>query len=155
MSYADAHLYRVGTNYQQLPANKPRCPVMHYQRDGNMSHGLGGSSPNYFPNSVDGTPKEDPSAAEPPLPLGDVAADRYDSAVDHDDYTQAGMLWNIMPEAEKQRTAKAIAGALSGATEEIQMRQLCHFFRADGEYGKQVAEALGVDVSAFLSRESV
>jgi catalase len=29
------------------------------------------------------------------------------------------------------------------------MRQLCHFFRADTEYGQRVADALGVDVSEF------
>jgi catalase len=40
MSYPDAQRYRVGTNYHQLPVNQPRCPVMHYQRDGAMSVGL-------------------------------------------------------------------------------------------------------------------
>lgn len=151
MSYADAHLYRLGTNYQQLPVNRPRCPVMHYQRDGQMSVGQGGASPNYFPNSVPGTPAEDPLAAEPPQPLGDVAADRFDSAVDHDDYTQAGLLWNLFSEEEKQRTVKAISGSLGQCTEEIQLRQLCHFFRADPDYGQRVADAVGADVSSFLA----
>ncbi|MEQ8786924.1 MAG: catalase [Pirellulaceae bacterium] len=149
MSYADAHLYRVGTNYQQLPVNRPQCPVMHYERDGAMSVGQGGSSPNYFPNSLSGTPQDDPSFAEPPLPLGDVSADRFDSREGHDDYTQAGDLWRLFPEDEKQRTVTAICGALGQVREEIQHRQLCHFFRADEEYGRRVAEGLGVDVSQF------
>ncbi|MBW4611687.1 MAG: catalase [Desmonostoc vinosum HA7617-LM4] len=46
MSYTDTHRYRIGTNYQQLPVNKPCCSVMHYQRDGAMSVGYGGSSIN-------------------------------------------------------------------------------------------------------------
>lgn len=45
-------------------------------------------------------------------------------------------------EDEKNRTAQAIAGALSGARQDIQMRQLCHFFRADMDYGMRVAKAL-------------
>lgn len=46
MSYADAQRYRLGANYQQLPVNQPKCPVMHYQRDGAMALGdNGGSSP--------------------------------------------------------------------------------------------------------------
>jgi serine/threonine protein kinase HipA of HipAB toxin-antitoxin module len=34
-------------------------------------------------------------------------------------------------EDEKNRTAKAIARAMSGTRQNIPMRQLCHFFRAD------------------------
>ncbi|MGB2924442.1 MAG: catalase [Limnothrix sp.] len=145
MSYPDAHRYRVGSNYQLLPVNKPRCPVMNYQRDGAMNPGIGGSSPNYYPNSFDDMPKEAPQYAEPPLPLGDVVADRYDAS-DNDNYTQAGNLWRLFDDEHKKRTAKAIAGTMEGIPQEVQMRQLCHFFRADKEYGQKVADALGLKI---------
>ena len=32
------------------------------------------------------------------------------------------------------------------------MRQLCHFFRADIDYGRGVAQALGMDISELESR---
>ena len=35
-SYADAHRYRLGTHYEQLPVNAARCPVHHYHKDGPM-----------------------------------------------------------------------------------------------------------------------
>ena len=35
-SYADAHRYRLGTHYEALPVNAPRCPVHHYHQDGPM-----------------------------------------------------------------------------------------------------------------------
>jgi catalase len=35
-SYADAHRYRLGTHYEALPVNAPRCPVHHYHKDGSM-----------------------------------------------------------------------------------------------------------------------
>jgi len=35
-SYADAHRYRLGTHYETLPVNAPRCPVQHYHKDGAM-----------------------------------------------------------------------------------------------------------------------
>src|ERR1700738_2084994 len=35
-SYADAHRYRLGTHYEALPVNAPRCPVHHYHKDGPM-----------------------------------------------------------------------------------------------------------------------
>ncbi len=151
MSYADAHRYRVGTNYHQLPVNKPRCPVMHYQRDGVMSTGQGGSSPNYFPNSHDDAPKDSPEYAEPAMPLGDVTVDRHDSRTDHDDYTQAGNLYRMFDDAHRDRLAKAIGGALGQARREIQERQLCHFFRADEDYGRRVAKELGIDVQALMA----
>lgn len=150
MSYADAHRYRIGTNYQQLPVNRPKCPVMNYQRDGSMSTGQGGASPNYYPNSYDDAPKADPSYAEPPLPLGDVAVDRYDSRKDHDDYTQPGNLYRLFSDEQKERLTTAISGALGDATPEIQMRQLCHFFRADPDYGRRVAQKLGVEIPAEM-----
>lgn len=152
MSYADAHRYRVGNNYQQLPVNRPRCPVMHYQRDGVMSMGQGGSTTHYFPNSDDTAPKDHPEYREPALPLGDVAVDRYDSREDHDDFTQAGNLYRLMPPDEQERLHKAIAGALGQARPDIQMRQLCHFFRADTDYGRGVAQALGLDITEIESR---
>src|SRR5688572_22234582 len=91
-SYPDAHRYRIGANYQTLPVNAPRCPVMHYQRDGAMRFdGNFGGATNYEPNSQGG-PKECPAFAEPPLKIsGD--ADRYSHRSGNDDYTQAGNLF--------------------------------------------------------------
>ena len=147
MSYADAHRYRVGNNYHQIPVNKPKCPFATYQRDGTMNHGPDKhQGPNYYPNSIDSAPEPKPEYAEPPLHLGDVNVDRYNSREGHDDYTQPGDLWRLFDKGQKQRTVAAIAGALGQAREEVQMRQLCHFFRADEEYGRMVAQALGIDV---------
>ena len=152
MSYADAHRYRVGTNYQQLPINRPKCPFANYHRDGEMATAADyGSAPNYFPNSIEGTPKDDPAYKECPMPLaadadGNIIADRYNSREGHDDFTQAGDLWRLMPEDEKNRTANAIAGVLGQARQEVQMLQLCHFFRADPDYGQRVAKALNIEI---------
>jgi catalase len=148
MSYADAHRYRVGTNYQQLPVNRPKCPVHHYQRDGAMSVGQGGCGANYFPNSREGTPAESPAYAEPPLAIGEVAVDRFDSSVDHDDYSQAGDLFRLMSPGERERLVSRIAGALSGVSPAVQDRQLAHFFKADPHYGAGVAAALGREPQA-------
>lgn len=151
MSYPDAQRYRLGGNYQQLPVNQPKCPVMHNQRDGFMALGNnGGSAPNYEPNSVAGTPKQNPAYAEPPLPLGNVTGDRYDHREGNDDYTQAGDLFRLMKPDQQERLAENIAGGLSQASQSIQMRQLCHFFRADANYGRLVAAKLGVTIDPSM-----
>ncbi len=150
MSYADTHRYRVGGNYQQLPVNKPRCPVMHYQRDGAMATAESYQGrPSYWPNSREDTPQPAEQHAEPAWDLGTVIADRFDSTVDHDDFTQAGNLYRMFDDAHRDRLASRIAGVLGQARKEVQERQLCHFFRADEDYGRRIAEKLGVGVSQF------
>ena len=54
LAYPDAHRYRLGANYEQIPVNRPVHPVSNYQRDGFMNvEGNGADNPNYFPNSFD------------------------------------------------------------------------------------------------------
>lgn len=57
-----------------------------------------------------------------------------------------------MTDAEKRNTVANIAGAMSGIMgpnrDLIIHRQLCHFFRASMDLGIQVAQKLGVDISA-------
>jgi len=151
MSYADTHLYRLGVNYRELPVNKPRCAVNNYERDGAMATAQHyGGMANYWPNSRAGTPEADPRFKDPAWALGQVIVDRYDSTVDHDDYTQVANLYNLFDDAHKDRLARRIAGVLGQARKEVQMRQLGHLFKVDEDYGRRVAEQLGVDASAFM-----
>ncbi|MEQ8355723.1 MAG: catalase [Kiloniellaceae bacterium] len=147
-SYADAHRYRLGTHYEALPVNAPKCPVHHYHKDGPMRFFANSLNPDayYEPNSFDG-PKEDPSVAEPPLRIsGD--ADRYDHREGNDDYTQPGNLFRLMPADAQQRLFGNIAAAMQGVPDFIVQKQLGHFYKADAAYGKGVAKALGVAFTA-------
>lgn len=140
VSYPDAHRYRVGINHNDLPVNKPLCPVHNYHKDGAMRYHTSNPEHYYEPNSFDG-PKEDPKYKEPPLKiLGN--ADRYDHREGNDDYTQAGNLFRLFTDEQKQRLYKNIASSMQGVPEEIINRQLVHFDKADPEYGKGVREAL-------------
>jgi catalase len=143
LSYADAHRYRLGVNYESLPVNRARVPVSTYNRDGKMRFDEnGGGSVNYEPNSQGG-PVEDPRFKEPPLKIsGD--ADRYDHRVGNDDYTQPGNLYRLLPKDEKERLHRALAGAMQGVPREIVDRQLGHFAKADPAYAQGVKRALGI-----------
>ncbi|MCW7539533.1 catalase [Aquabacterium sp. A7-Y] len=145
-AYHDAHLYRVGTNYQQLPVNRPQCPYHTYQRDGSMRFdGNFGAAPNYEPNRFASAPKQAPAYQEPPLKIsGD--ADRYDHTVDGDPYTQAGNLFRVLKADEQDRLTTNIANAMRGVPVSIVERQLVHFAKADPRYGDAIARRLGLDV---------
>lgn len=147
LSYPDAHRYRIGINYAALDVNKPKCPVMHYHRDGQTRFdGNFGRAPNYQPNSFGG-PVDDVSVKEPPLKIcGD--ADRYDHRAGNDDYTQAGNLYRLMSAEEKARLVANLVGAMQGVPREIQVRQIGHFTKADPAYGAAVAKGLGIDINS-------
>ncbi|MEM1244453.1 MAG: catalase, partial [Pseudomonadota bacterium] len=66
-AYQDAHRYRLTANFQEIPVNKPRCPVNHYQRDGFMTSHQD-NSVNFYPNDQD-APAPATQFNEPPLPL--------------------------------------------------------------------------------------
>ncbi len=61
-SYLDTQLKRLGgPNFQQIPVNAPKCPVMHLQRDGHMQMSLQPGRVNYSPSSLeDDTPRQNP-----------------------------------------------------------------------------------------------
>ena len=143
VSYADAHRYRIGIQYAYLPVNKPHCPVNTYNRDGQgRFDGNGGGTVNYQPNSFDG-PVDDPHVKEPPLRIsGD--ADRYDHHVGNEDYSQAGALYRLMTADQKAQLIGNLVAAMESVPRFIQVRQIGHFYKADPDYGRQVAEGLGV-----------
>ena len=146
LSYPDAQRYRLGVNHTSLPVNRPRCPVMHYHRDGSMSFdGNFGGAVNYEPNSFGG-PKECPAFIEPPLKISG-AADRYNHRDGNDDYTQPGNLFRLMSPDAQERLFGNIARHMAEVPREIQLRAICHFFRADPAYGIGVAKAIGIDLA--------
>lgn len=148
MSYADAHRYRIGVNYASLPVNHAHSEVHTYHRDGHMRFdGNSGGAVNYEPNSVGG-PVENEKYLEPPLKIsGD--ADRYDHRDGADDYSQPGVLFQLMNASQKAQLFGNIAEAMAGVPERIKVRQLVHFYKADPEYGRGVAQKLGLDMDRF------
>jgi len=157
LSYPDAHRYRLGANYEQLPVNK--CPYMvdNYQRDGKMRvDSNGGNGPNYFPNSFDDI-YQDEDYLEPAMELDSSTADFYDRNAEgeNDHFTQAGWLFNkAMNDYDRHNLVSNIVEAMSGISGDkkdlIINRQLCHFFRADVNLGTAVAKGLNVDPEAVM-----
>jgi catalase len=151
LSYPDAHRYRLGVNYEQLPVN--RCPyaVNNYQRDGAMRlDGNGGSVPNYFPNSFDNI-VADPSYQGVAVELDSSIGGWYsrNAEGENDHYSQPGIFYrNVLNEEDKKNLVHNIVASMSGITgpkkDDIINRQLCHFFRADIGLGMAVAAGLGV-----------
>jgi len=150
LAYQDAHRYRVGVNHNQLPVNAPRCPVNHYQRDGAAAgcpfgHGnqVQTSGTNFYPNDrvTHGYPEPNPAFKEPPLRLSHAVADRYDQ-LNEDYHSQAGDLFRLMNDDQKDQLTRNIAGGLRQANSSIQERILAQFAKADPDYAARVKALL-------------
>ncbi|WLR55866.1 catalase KatA [Mesobacillus subterraneus] len=144
-AYADAHRYRVGSNHQHLPINRSKTEVNSYQRDGQMRFDdNGGKTVNYEPNSFGG-PTEVNEHKQAALPVSGVAENvDYDH---HDHYTQAGDLYRLMTEEERERLVANIVAAMKPVQrDDIKLRQISHFYKADPEYGTRIAQGLGLQV---------
>lgn len=153
LSYPDAHRYRLGVNYAQIPVNKCPYAVSNHERDGHMRvDGNGGKDPNYYPNSFDNI-AIDNSHQELGTPIGSTYCDWYDrnAAGEDDHFSQPGRLFrHVMDDEARNRTISNFIGAMKGISgpkrDEIILRQICHFFRADEELGLLVAEGLNVSM---------
>lgn len=160
LSYPDAHRYRLGANYEQIPVNK--CPYMvnNYERDGAMRvDDNGGSNPNYSPNSFDDI-KTDEAFKEPEWTLDSNVANWYDRNAEgeNDHYTQPGILYReVFSTEDKKNLVNNVVGAMKGITgpkkAEIINRQLCHFFRADIGLGMAIAQGLDLNVEDIMPKQ--
>jgi catalase len=144
-AYSDAHRYRVGANHAALPINRPKVEVNNHQRDGHMRFdGNSGGSVYYEPNSFGG-PKETNEFRQTAFQVTGVAEQ---VAYDHNDhYTQAGDLYRLMDEEEKERTVANIVGTMKPVEkDEIKLRAIQNFFKADSQFGERIAKGLNLSL---------
>ncbi|HYF56130.1 MAG TPA: catalase [Salinarimonas sp.] len=150
-AYADAHRYRVGTHYESLPVNRPRCPVRHHHADGAMLAEVPERGDAWYEPSSFGGLVQDRRFAEPALALSG-AADRYDHRAGNDDHGQAGALFRLMTGEQQERLMDNIAAAMAGVPEAIVKRQVVHFYLADKTYGLGVARRMGLSPEAAITQ---
>lgn len=145
-SYGDAQRYRLGVNHNQIPVNAPRgtkCPFS-FHRDGQMRvDGNQGSTIAYEPNSY-GDWQDQP---EFELPAEKVKGDikRWNFREDDSDYfTQPGKLFRLMKDDEKKRLFENTARNMGCSADFIKIRHIGNCYKADPDYGRGVADALGI-----------
>ncbi len=143
-AYGDTQRYRLGINHTMLPVNQPHAPVDNYGRDGAMRFdGNHGGAKNYAPNSFDG-PRDTGRPVWAPTEVSGAAASH--AAVHHaedNDFSQAGALYRLMSEEEKERLIDNIAASLSRVSrDDIIERSISHFRNADPDYGERLARAV-------------
>lgn len=144
-SYGDAQRYRLGVNHYQIPVNRPRCGYHSYHRDGQMRvDGNYGSLLHYEPNSY-GEWEEQPDFKVPALDWTGPIDNWNFREDDNDYYTQPGKLFRLMTPDKKKLLLENTARNIHDATLQTKVRHAVNCYRADPDYGKGVAEAMGID----------
>jgi catalase len=144
-SYGDTHRYRLGANHMQLPVNRPHAAeARNYSRDGAMrSDDNHGREKNYEPNSFGGPQQIGEPLWAPIEVAGSTGNHAPEHHLDDNDFVQAGDLYRLMTEEEKQRLIENIGASLSRVTrEDIVERSVAHFRTADRELGDRLARAI-------------
>ncbi|MDQ1520462.1 MAG: catalase [Actinomycetota bacterium] len=147
-SYPDAHRYRIGANYNELPVNTPRATeVRSYVKDGNMRHHNPGD-PVYAPNSKGGPHADTARFGEPAgwHTDGDMQHAAYTLHAEDDDWGQPGTLVrDVLDDPARDRLIANIVGhLLNGVSEPVLLRAFEYWRNVD----KNLADAIEADVRA-------
>jgi catalase len=147
-SYQDTQLSRLGgPNFQQIPINAPKCPVMHLQRDGHMQMTVPKGRVNYSPSSLPpDTPRQDPhrglSSFAGPIE-GSKLRIRAESFADH--FSQARQFFYSQTEPEQNHIISAFIFELSKVeTKAVRERMVGQLANVDPTIAQRVANGLGL-----------
>jgi len=146
-SYGDAQRYRLGVNSHQIPVNASKAPHPHfYHRDGKgRCDGNFGGTIGYQPNEKREW-QEQPSFETPAVEYsGAMAAYEPKNDPTDDPYLYPGLLYNLMTAEQKKVLINNTKNNMKGVSENVCLRHSAHCYLADADYGKRLAEALGVN----------
>ena len=139
-SYPDAQRNRLGTNFNQLPVNRPTVETNSYDKEGAMEYHHSGNAPVYAPNSY-GRPYADEQGkvdngweAD-----GTMVRAAYSLHAEDDDFGQAHTLVReVFSEEERQGLVQTVVGSLTDVEEPVLSRVFQYWTRIDAEVGAQI-----------------
>src|SRR5699024_4326832 len=148
--YQSAQYHRLGSaNFQDLPINKPICPLHNNQQKGFMRYQIDVDQVNYHNNSIaDNTPhttaEEDGGFEHYPHKVeGSVIRGRSESFNDY--FSQPRAFWNSLTPVEKQHTINAFSYQLGRVTSEsVRQQNVEVLVNVDQELANTVADNIGV-----------
>jgi catalase len=142
-AYNDAQRNRIGTNFHQLPVNRPKVPVQTYMFDGQMTYEHSGNAPVYAPNSGGRSWADDTGMVDDGWHAdGDMVRSAYTLHPEDDDFGQAGTLVReVFDEAQRKEFVDQVAGSLLGGVQgEVLERALQYWRNVDTEIGRRIEE---------------
>jgi len=126
-AYNDTQLYRLGTDYLQLPTNRPQEVLNTYYETNRLAGGKSEETP------------ADPASMD--RVAGEGTSQKIDPA---NDFEQAGEKYRSMSTMERDHLIDNIIDSLGKADKPIQERMVGYFTEADPKLGMRVAKGVGL-----------
>ncbi|KAI0786093.1 catalase [Abortiporus biennis] len=156
-SYFDTQITRLGVNWEELPINRPVCPVLNNQRDGAMRHKITTGEINYWPNRKNITAPVKPEAGGYHEYAQKVVGikQRVRGAKFQEHYNQAQLFYNSLRSYERAHLISAISFELSHCDEPIVYESYTKLLNnIDFDLAKKVAINVGGVVPERPSRSN-
>ncbi|KAJ4292441.1 catalase 1 [Kalmusia sp. IMI 367209] len=154
-SYQDTQLSRLGINWEELPINKPVCPVMNHNRDGAMRHTVTKGTVNYWPNRFHSVPpatKEEGGYVDYAEKLAGIKT-RVRSSKFQEHKNQAELFYNSLSEPEKTHLTNALAFELDHCDDPVVYeRMTARLAEIDLTLAQSVAEMVGGEMPMEQTR---
>ncbi|MFC7403145.1 catalase [Citricoccus sp. GCM10030269] len=146
-AYQDAQRYRIGTNFQQLPVNKPVNEVHTYNFEGHMQYEHSGAAPVYAPNSFGSSWSDETGTVDASWESdGDLVRSAYDLHPEDDDVSQPRTLLNeVFDQAQRDRFVQTVAGALDGVKEPVLSNAFQYWKNVDPTIGQRIEDTVKAD----------
>jgi catalase len=149
-SYLDTQITRLGgTNFNEIPINRPMTEVHNNQRDGFMRQAINRGRTNYSPNSLgDGYPLPAPGnrggyTHHMEKVEGTKIRERSDSFKDY--FSQAKLFYDSMSAAEKKHILEAFHFELGKVeVKEVRQRMVYMIANVDRMLAENIAKGIGV-----------
>ncbi|KAG6864749.1 hypothetical protein C0991_007424, partial [Blastosporella zonata] len=144
-SYFDTQITRLGINFQQLPINRPVCPVLNHHRGGQHQDRIIKSEVNYWPNRKEIGPPVDPKEGG----YADYAEKvnglkkRVRGAKFQEHFNQAEFFLNSLAPYEKAHLISAISFELSHCDDPVVYRS----------YVNNILPNISVDLACAVSEK--
>ena len=156
-SYQDTQLSRLGINWEELPINKPVCPVMNHNRDGAMRHTITKGTVNYWPNRFEAAPPATASEGayiDYPQKVAGIKA-RTKSKKFREHINQAELFYNSMSAPEQAHITAALGFELDHCDDPVVYKRMCErLTEVNLELAQAVADMVGADIPTESKRQS-
>ncbi|CAL5227866.1 g10902 [Coccomyxa viridis] len=147
LSYSDTQRYRIGTNYQMLPINAPKCPFHNSHENGAMNFMKKTGEVNYWPSSLDNVQTSPNSKEAQNISTATITGQRVKQDIPEEkqnDFKQAGDRYRNMSLRESGQLIFVLSNWMADpkCTDEIRNRWLDIWGQVDSGLATALKAAL-------------
>ncbi|ETS85315.1 Catalase-1 [Pestalotiopsis fici W106-1] len=154
-SYFDTQISRLGINWQELPINRPVCPYMNFNRDGQSRHRISKGTVNYWPNRFEVNPPAKPQEGAYPEYPQKVSGikQRTQGKKFREHFNQAQLFLNSLSPPERAHLTSAFGFELDHCDDPIVYERMSmRLADIDLDLAQEVATMVGGPVPEKASR---